>query len=86
MTESTYDRFGQQLAPGDAVEHFRALDGEGLGWRGGKPGKVVETADPQRPGRVLIELDRPTGYPAPYDRAREWAELNTIVRQGVFHG
>ncbi|MEU9388660.1 hypothetical protein AB0D86_01500 [Streptomyces sp. NPDC048324] len=84
MAGSARDHFGTPLEAGDAVELFRVsggpTGGDALGWRGGIPGKVATVNDPQYPGRVLVELDKPTGYPAPYDKAREWAELSTTVK------
>ncbi|MFB8107272.1 hypothetical protein ACFC3O_31445 [Streptomyces sp. NPDC056007] len=84
MTESTRDHFGNVLELGDAVEIFRvsggATGGDALGWRGGIPGKVVALNDPQNPRQVLVELDKPTNYPPPYDKAQEWTELRTVVR------
>ncbi|MFJ7419794.1 hypothetical protein ACIQXD_14435 [Streptomyces uncialis] len=84
MDANAHDRFGTPLAPGDAVELFRvaggSTGGDARGWRGGIPGTVAKVNDPQHPGRVLVELDKPTGYPAPNDKALEWAELRTTVK------
>ncbi|WP_369189067.1 hypothetical protein [Streptomyces sp. R08] len=84
MAGSTRDHFGNVLEAGDAVEIFRVFNGptggDALGWQGGIPGKVVTVTDPQYPGRVLVELDKPTGYRAPHDKAREWTEPYTVVK------
>ncbi|MFE0699424.1 hypothetical protein [Streptomyces sp. NPDC058872] len=66
------------------MEIFRVVNGptggDALGWRGGIPGTVAVVDDPQYPGRVLVELDAPTGYAAPHDKVREWAPTDTVVR------